>query len=51
MKKYENPMLTLISIKHNDIVTGSQDALGVNNAVYEGTPLAPGRFDLWYEGE
>ena len=51
MKKYENPMLQVISIKH-DIVTES------TMGIYDGTIntsseiLAPGRrgFDEWYEG-
>ena len=52
MKKYfENPMLQVVSIKNNDIVTASNDALNVHEAIYSGTPLAPGRFDIWYEGE
>ena len=43
-KKYNTPMLQVISIKNNDIVTGSNDALGVHEEVYSGTPLAPDRF-------
>ena len=52
MKKYENPMLQVVSIKKNDIITdsapldsGSQD---------NDKALAPGQrgldFNSWYEG-
>ena len=52
-KKYENPMLQIVSISKNDIVTASNDALNVNNEVYSGTPLAPGQrgiFDPYEAG-
>lgn len=43
-KKYNSPMLQVVSIKNNDIVTASNDALGVHtDEVYSGTPLAPGQ--------
>ena len=50
-KKYNTPMLTLVSIKHNDIVTGSP--LGINvGTEYSGSVIyAPDRFNDWYEGE
>ena len=49
-KKYENPMLLIVSIKNNDIVTGSTPKLGGD---YSGQSiLAPGQrgLDDWYEG-
>ena len=51
MKKiYENPMLQVVSIKKNDIITDSQ-TLTIGSS-YDGTHsiLAPGRNDSWYEG-
>ena len=50
-KLYNTPMLQIISIQRNDIVTASGDKLGVSNTLYEGTTiLAPDRFNEWYEG-
>ena len=50
MKKYENPMLQVVSIKNNDIVTASDPKLGGD---YAGQSiLAPGQrgFDDWDAG-
>lgn len=51
-KKYNSPMLQVVSIKNNDIVTASNDALNVNNEVYSGTVFAPGQrgLDDWDAG-
>ncbi len=50
MKTYNSPMLQFVSIKENDIVTGSP----ILNGTYNGSAeiLAPGQrgLDDWYEG-
>ena len=52
-KKYNSPMLQVVSIKKNDIVTGSP--VLTNNAWSSSDEiLAPGRdrnFNSWYEGD
>ena len=45
MKKYENPMLQIVSINNNDIVTASGgDVLSLSNELYEGPVGATDRF-------
>ena len=52
MKKYENPMLQVVSIKKNDIIvtsgepqpTSTEYVPGVSNPI-----LAPGLRDVWSE--
>ena len=50
-KKYNSPMLQVVSINKKDIIATSDPALG---GVFNGeTILAPGRerdFNSWYEG-
>lgn len=48
MKKFENPMLQVVSIVNNDIIT---ESLGVHGTTTN-TQLAPGQrgIDEWYEG-
>lgn len=51
MKKYENPMLQVVSIKKNDIVTASPN--NITDEYHEGwKTLAPGvrDYNIWYEG-
>lgn len=53
MKKYENPMLQVVSIKHNDIITDSQTMTVFGNVDNGVIIAAPGRerdFNSWYEG-
>lgn|GEM_PF-679838 len=55
MKKYENPMLQIVSIKKNDIVTASQTIPVDSSNSYDpnaGGIYAPGQrgFDEWEEG-
>ena len=50
MKKYENPMLQVVSIKKSDIIVTSPNS--TNDNFYEGKPtLSPGRIfdpdDSW----
>ena len=51
MKKYDNPMLQVVSIKKCDIIT---ESVGISSTNYNGeTILSAGRrnvFDEWYEG-
>lgn len=53
MKTYNSPMLQVVSIKKNDIVTSSEGALNVHLTTdHSGTIYAPGQrgLDDWYEG-
>ena len=43
MKKYENPMLQIVSINNNDIVTASQIGVGSNPVTGSGQIQAPDR--------
>lgn len=52
-KNYNSPMLQIVSIKNNDIVTASGETLNVSNTLYEETTiLAPGQrgLDDWDAG-
>ena len=51
MKKYENPMLQVVSISKKDIIATSTDAPLTGTQANENA-LAPDRniFDSWYEG-
>ena len=49
-KKYESPMLRLVSIKHNDIVTGSPLGINVGTEYQGSTIYAPDRFNDWDAG-
>ena len=52
MKKYENPMLQVISVKSNDILTNSPVSMGMIGD-YNGSSIsiaAPDRFNDYYEG-
>ena len=57
MKTYKSPMLQVVSIKNNDIVTASDPNVTLSNTQYSGLTdgsgfSAPGQrgvFD-WYEG-
>lgn len=43
MKKYENPMLQIVSINKNDIITGSSSAtVGTQNFEFYGTTVEEG---------
>ena len=46
MKKYENPMLQIVSINNNDIVTASLPK-GTNPVTDPGQIQAPGRKSIW----
>ena len=50
MKKYENPMLQVVSIKENDVIVTSPGYGGTTDA--KSGNLAPGmrEFDDYYEG-
>ena len=50
MKKYENPMLNVVSISKNDVIATSMEVNNVYNSTW--TTLAPGQrgLDDWYEG-
>jgi len=53
MKKYENPMLQVVSIKKSDIVTASPNDILLGGSYGGSLPIcAPGQrgFDEWYEG-
>ena len=53
MKKYENPMLQIVSIKKNDIVTASDGTVNVYlNTGHTGSVYAPGQrgLDDWDAG-
>ena len=52
MKKYENPMLQVVSIKRNDIVTASESMtmFGDYNSSTMTIGAAGRRIDEWYEG-
>jgi len=51
MKKYENPMLQVVSIKNNDIITGSQTLLFGSGTKDGGAACAGDRFhDDWDAG-
>ena len=54
MKKYENPMLQVVSIKKNDIIatSGEETATVGDNVTRESGILAPGQrgINSWYEG-
>ena len=45
MKKYENPMLQIVSISNNDIIVTSINT--PNNTVGDKQQLAPGRKSIW----
>ena len=47
MKKYENPMLQIVSINNNDIVTASPIGVGNNTVTNPGQIQAPGRKSIW----
>ena len=50
MKKYINPMLSIVRIKNNDIITGS-DTLGLGTAGSANDAESAGRrFDDWDAG-
>lgn len=52
MKKYENPMLHIVSINKHDVIATSNEYVGMGSGT-KATNLAdaPGRrFDDWYEG-
>ena len=50
-KKYNSPMLQIVSIKRNDIITGSQDAPLSSGSQNNDLGLAPDRFrDDWDAG-
>ena len=46
MKKYENPMLQIVSINNNDIVTASLPK-GTNPVTDPSQIQAPGRKSIW----
>ena len=46
-KKYKTPMLQVVSIKRNDIVTGSQVGLYSDETLGAGDILAPDRFTMF----
>ena len=50
MKKYENPMLQVVSINKKDIIATSDRIMNIEGT--SGTYLAPGQrgIDSWYEG-
>ena len=51
-KNYNSPMLQVVSIKHNDIITDST-TVGFGSGTKSGSEAcAPGAraFDEWYEG-
>ncbi len=55
MKKYENPMLQVVSINSNDIVTASDPNIllgGTFSGATDGTAFSTAgrRFDEWDEG-
>ena len=52
MKKYENPMLQVVSIKNNDILTNSPMSMRGNYDSNTVTIAAPGQrgLDDYYEG-
>lgn len=53
MKTYNSPMLQVVSIKSNDILTNSQMSVQGNYDSNTITIAAPGQrnvFDSWYEG-
>jgi hypothetical protein len=45
MKKYENPMLQIVSINNNDVIATSLNT--PNNQVGNQQQLAPGRKSIW----
>ena len=50
-KNFAQPEMMVVRMKRNDIITDSWILNGeqiINNA---NGVLAPGRFDVWYEGE
>ena len=51
-KKYNTPMLQVVSINHNDIITGSNEPqVAIGSGYYTGgTICAPDRFDDWDAG-
>ena len=51
MKKYENPMLQIVSINKNDIIATSS-TLGISSENYSGAVYAPGQrgLDDWDAG-
>ena len=51
MKKFENPMLQMVSISKHDIITTSGER-GVINSGWTSEQGAPGQrgIDSWYEG-
>ena len=54
-KKYNSPMLQVVSIKRSDIIaTSGEETMGITSNPFTGTSgdvLSAGRrFDNWYEG-
>lgn len=47
MKKYENPMLQVVSIKKSDIIATSTETLGIGNPYSGGEIQAADRFRDW----
>ena len=47
MKKYENPMLQIVSINNNDIVTASPIGVGNTPVTQPGQIQAPARRSIW----
>ena len=54
MKKYVNPMLQVVSIKKNDIITGSVETMGISSDAFSGGSSAVldggRRMDDWDAG-